>query len=197
MHLYASPARPVDTSLLCRSVGAKLALIEELSGGNAFDEAHTVPWVKLRERYGERFPIPAGCFSTTLEYRGQFDVSDDLAAADARNLMTFLAAIGVVAGWPEVPGHDDPPHLPLAGAAEVFAPAGGIVTWDRRPGALVSAGEVLAQVTDPATGTRHPVISPAAGVMFRHELWRSCLRGQSLAHVAGKKRLREGDLLSD
>lgn len=197
MHLYAAPARPGDTSLLCRSVGAELALIAEESGGNAFDEAHTVPWLRLRERYGARFPIPAGCFSTTLEYRGQFDVSDDLAQADARNLMTFLAAVGVIADWAETPAHADPAHLPLAGAAEVFAPAGGIVTWDRRPGAMVTGGEVLAHVTDPATGARHPVLSPTEGMMFRRELWPSCLRGQSLAHVAGKKLLRDGNLLSD
>jgi hypothetical protein len=197
MHLYASPARPEDAALLCRCVGAELALIQERSGGNAFDEAHTVPWVRLRQRYGDRFPIPAGCFSATLEYRGQFDVSDEVAAADARNLMTFLAAIGAVDGWPDAPAFPDAVHLPLGGAAEVFAPAGGVIGWSARPGARVGAGDVLAHVTDPATRVRHPVVAPVAGMMFRHELWRSCLRGQSLAHVAGQTIVREGYLLSD
>jgi predicted deacylase len=197
MHLYASPAQPEVTSLLCRSVGAKLALIEAVSGGNAFDEAHTAPWLKLRERFGDRHPIPAACFSTTLEYRGQFDVDDALARADARNLMTFLGAIGVIRDWPDAPAHDDPAHLPLASAAEVFAPAGGVVTWIARPGAVVAEGEVLGHVTDPASGTRHPVRAPVTGMMFRHELWRSCLKGQGLAHVAGETPVRTGDLLSD
>jgi len=197
MHLYASPARPADTSLLCRSVGAELALIQDVSGGNAFDEAHTVPWLRLRERFGDRFPVPAGCFSATLEYRGQFDVSDDLAAADARNLMTFLAAIGAVADWPDRPAYPDAPHLPLGGAAEVFAPQGGVVTWAAGPGAKVARGATIAHVTDQATGRRAPVEAPVDGLLFRTELWRACLRGASLCHVAGAEIVREGHLLSD
>lgn len=196
MHLYASPARPEDTTLLCRCTGARVALIEEVSGGNAFDEAHTVPWARLRDRFPDH-PIPAGCFSTTLEYRGQFDVSDDLAAADARGLMSYLAAVGALTGWDEPPQHPDAPHLPLAGAGEAFAPQGGVVTWIARPGDTVAQGEVIAEVTDPMTRLRMAVRAPNAGLLFRTELWKSCLRGQGLAHVAGTEVVRDGDLLSD
>lgn len=197
MHLYASPARPADTALLCRCTGAKVALIQEVSGGNAFDEAHTVPWARLRDRFGADHPIPAGCFSTTLEYRGQFDVSDDLAAADARGLMSYLAGVGAVTGWDEPPQHPDAVHLPLGGAGEAFAPQGGVVTWVAQPGDTVAEGDVIAEVTDPMTRVRMAVCAPNAGIMFRHELWKSCLRGQSLAHVAGAAVVRGGDLLSD
>lgn len=197
LHLYASSGRPQDTDLLCRAIGAKLALIEDLSGGHAFDEAHTVPWALLRARYGAHFPIPAGCFSTTLEYRGQFDVDDGLAKADAVNLMNFLAAIGVVTGRDNVPAHPQAMVRPLAGAAKIFAPQGGVVTWDVPVGAEVQAGQVLGHVTDPVSRRRLPVVSPVAGLLFRCELWRSCLRGQSLAHVAGETIVRTGDLLSD
>ena len=197
MHLYAGPARPEDTVALCRATGAKLALIEEVSGGHAFDEAHTVPWVQLRTRFGARHPIPAGCFATTLEYRGQFDVDEAMAAEDAAGLMDFLAGIGVVTGWPGAPRHGDARHLPLGGAAEVFAPQGGVVTWDVAVGADVVAGQVLGHVTDPVSRRRMAVESPVTGMLFRCELWRSCLRGQSLAHVAGELIVRKGDLLSD
>ena len=197
MHLYASNARPDITSLLCRSIGAELALLQDLSGGNAFDEAHTMPWRALRDTYGDRFPIPFPTFSATLEYRGQFDVDDRTAAQDARNLMTFLAAIGAVTEWPETPNHPDAPHLPLGGASEIFAPLGGVVTWTVQPGARVKAGETLAHVSDPITRVRVPITAPHDGMMFRTELWPSCLRGQSLAHVAGDSVLRDGDLLSD
>ena len=197
MHLYASNARPEITELLCRSVGAKLALIEDVSGGNAFDEAHTVPWLQLRARYGDRHPIPAGCFSSTLEYRGQFDVDDATAAQDAANLMTFLSAIGAVKGWIDKPAHPDAVHLPLGGADEVFAPQGGVVSWMAHPGDRVSAGQTLAHVTDPVSRRWLSVVAPVSGILFRTELWRSCLRGQSLAHVAGDKVVRTGDLLSD
>lgn len=197
LHFYASPARPADTSLLARCTGAGLALIESVSGGNAFDEAHTVPWLRLGERYGERFPIAAGCFSATLEYRGQFDVDDDLAADDAARLIAFLAAAGVLAGdYPE-PAFPDAVQLPLGGSAEVLAPAGGVVTWISSPGETVAEGRVLGHVTDPMTRERHPLTAPVAGILFRQELWRSCLRGQGLGHVAGAEPARRGNLLSD
>ena len=195
LHLYASTARPEDTALLAQSVGARLALVQDVSGGNAFDEANSAPWAALRARFGE--VIPAGCFATTLEYRGQFDVADHMAEQDAHNLMTYLAGVGVVRGWVDTPSHPVPPMLPLGGAAEVFAPQGGVVTWEKAVGAMVHLGTVLGHVTDPANRLRLPIISPADGMMFRRELWPSCLRGQSLAHVAGEIVLRDGDLLSD
>lgn len=196
MHLYASAARPDETRLLARAVGAKLALIEEVSGGNAFDEAHTAPYAALRRHFGPDIPIPAGTFSATLEYRGQFDVCDVLAAQDAANLMIYLAGVGVLAG-PRDPAHDDPPHLPLGGTEEAMAPQGGIVTWAADLGANVLQGQVLAHVTDPATGQRLPVLAPVSGLLFRQQLWRSCLRGQGLCHVAGAQAVRSGQMLSD
>lgn len=196
LHLYASPAHPQVTSLLARCIGAGLALIEAVSGGNAFDEAHSVPWLRLRERYGDRFPIPVGAFSTTLEYRGQFDVDDATAARDAANLMTFLAAIGVAAGDAS-PAHPAPETLPLSGTVEILAPQGGVVTWTVAPGALVAAGQVIGHVTDAMTRDRQALTSPVDGILYRQELWRSCLRGQVLADIAGKEPGRSGNLLSD
>ena len=195
LHLYASSQRPDDAALLCRSIGARLALIEDVSGGNAFDEAHTVPWMQLRDRYGNHFPIPAGCFSSTVELRGQFDVSDALAAQDAAGLMTFLAAVGAVRGAVDLGA--DAVYRPLAGTAEIHAPQGGVVTWLAAVGDKVVAGATLGHVTDPVSRRRLPITSPADGMLFRCELWRSCLRGQSLAHVAGETILKDGDLLSD
>jgi hypothetical protein len=194
MHLYASPARPADTALLCRATGARLALIQDISGGNAFDEAHTVPWLRLRQRFGVR--VPAGCFSATLEYRGQFDVSDTLAAADALGLLAYLAGVGAVTGGP-APAHPDAPERPLGGAVELFAPQGGVVSWIAEPGAEVARDQLLGHVTDPMTRLRRELRAPTAGLLFRQELWRSCLRGQGLAHVAGETILRNGHLLSD
>ena len=197
LHFYASNARPDDVTLLGQATGAKLALLADISGGHAFDEAHSAPWLHLRDRFGDRYPIPAGCFATTLEYRGQFDVGDALAGQDAANLMTYLAAVGAVAGRGDGPRHDAPQCLPLAGAAEIFAPQGGVIAWQAEPGDHVQADQPLGHVTDPVSRRRMAISSPIAGLFFRCELWRSCLRGQSLAHVAGEKTVRSGDLLSD
>ena len=194
-HLYASTARPADSDLLARAIGAELVLIADVSGGEAFDEAMTQPWRQLQERFGQH-RIPAGCFSATLEYRGQFDVSDDLARADAGNLLTFLRGVAAVDGRAE-PQFAAVRRLPLAGAIEVFAPQGGVVSWQVAVGAEVAAAQVLGHVTDPVSRRRLPLQAPVAGVFFRHELWPSCLRGQSLAHVAGEISVRTGNLLSD
>lgn len=193
MHLYASTARPDVTSLLCRSVGAKLALIEDVSGGHAFDEAHTAPWRSLQGQFGAR--VPLGCFSATLEYRGQLDVEDGLAAEDAAHLMTFLAAVGALSGCEATPLYDDAVHLPLGGTAEIVAIQGGVLTWQAQPGDQVVLGQTLGHVVDPVSRRRLALTAPISGLFFRTELWRSCQRGQSLAHVAGNTVLRSGDLL--
>ncbi len=193
MHLYASTAQPEVTSWLCQAVGAKLALIEDISGGHAFDEAHTVPWRQLRERFGA--VVPKGCFSATLEYRGQFDVDDGVAAQDAQNLMSFLARVGAVEGCGKQ-SFPDAVHLPLGGADQVYAPQGGVVTWMAALGDQVEAGQVLGHVVDPVSRRRMPLTAPVRGMLFRTELWRACRRGQSLAHVAGETVVRSGDLLS-
>lgn len=195
VHLYASTAMPGTADLLGRCIGAKLALIEDLSGGNAFDEAHTASWRALRARFPDH-PIPDGCFSTTVEYRGQQDVSDLLAMNDAEGLMAFLAAVGAVHGGPQ-PAHPGPEEAPLAGAVEFLAPIGGIVTWITTPGDRVVEGDVLGHVTDAATRRRVPITAPTTGLLFRQELWTSCLKGQGLCHVAGQEPRRQGDLLSN
>lgn len=192
MHLYAPSALPNVTQALCRTIGAKLALISDEMGGTAFDEALNLPWRQLQARYPH---VPTGCYAATLEYRGQFDVEDGLATEDAERLMTFLASVGAIRGWQDTSSHPDALHRPLAGAMELFAPQGGVVTWSASPGDMVEAGQVVAHVTDPVCRRRLPVTAPVSGMLFRCELWRSCLRGRSLGHVAGEVPLRSGLLL--
>lgn len=194
MHFYASTARPEVTDLLGRCTGSVLALIEDVSGGNAFDEAHTAPWRVLRERFGERVPLP--CFSTTLEYRGQGEVSDATAMEDAVGLMAFLAGVEALTSGP-TPAHGAAEELPLAGAVEFIAPIGGIVTWLTVPGDRVTEGQILGHITDPATRARIEIGAPTTGLLFRQELWTTCLKGQGLCHVAGSEIRRQGNLLSN
>jgi uncharacterized protein len=194
MHFYASTARRDVTDLLGRCTGSMLALIEDVSGGNAFDEAHTAPWRALRDRFGERVPQP--CFSTTLEYRGQMEVDDATAARDADGLMAFLGAVGTLTGGP-APSHGPAEELPLAGAVEFMAPIGGIVSWVTQPGDRVSEGQVLGHITDTAARLRVEITAPTTGILFRQELWTTCLKGQGLCHVAGREIRRQGDLLSN
>lgn len=195
MHFYTSSARPEVAEALGRATGSVLALMEETSGGHAFDEAQTAPWRALRARFPQA-AIPDPVFAATVEYRGQQDVADGQARQDALNLMAFLGAVGVVRGAPAL-AHPPARALPLSGTGEAFAPQGGIVTWAVDPGASVTRGDPIAWVSDPMTRRRLAVAAPATGLLFRRELWPACLRGQSLAHVAGDVPIRQGDLLSD
>ncbi len=197
LHHYAAPVRAADSALLGRCIGSKLALMCEVSGGNAFDEAHTAPWAALKRRYGDGFPIPDGCFSTTIEYRGQLDVDEVTAASDAANLLTFLSNVGAVAGAIGKPKFAEAVSYPLAGYVEVAAPQGGVISWHKAVGDWVKAGEILCEVTDPMTRVRVAVTAPIDGMMFRRELWRQCLRGHGLCHVAGANAIRSENLLSD
>jgi len=196
LHFYTWPSRPEETALLVRAIGAELVIMAEVSGGNAFDEAHSAPWAALRCRFGDRFLIPPVPFAATLKYRGKMDVADAMAAQDAARLMDYLRAVGAVTGQP-APAHPDAPRRPLAGAITAHAPQGGIVVWHRQPGNVVTTGEVLADVIDPVSRASLPVTAPVDGLLYRTELWRSCLRGQGLCDVAGKAAIKTGDLLSD
>lgn len=195
MHHYTSSAQAGIGELLGRAVGSKLALMADLSGGNAFDEAHSAPWRALRERFPDH-PVPDPCFATTLEYRGQHDVSDPMAMADAEGLMAFLSGVGAVTGGPD-PMHPAAETAPLAGTLEFMAPMGGVVSWVTVPGDHVTEGQVLGHVTDPSTRRRIEITAPTTGLLFRQELWTSCLKGQGLCHVAGQDARRVGELLSD
>ena len=195
MHHYSSSAQAEVSELLGRAVGSRLVLVEDFSGGNAFDEAHTAPWRALRARFPAH-PIPDPCFAATLEYRGQHDVSDPLALTDAEGLMAFLSAVGAVTGGPPLL-HPPAETAPLAGAVEFFAPMGGIVSWITLPGDRVQEGQVLGHVTDAALRLRLPITAPTTGLLFRQELWTSCLKGQGLCHVAGQEIRRQGELLSN
>lgn len=196
VHFYAPTERLDESRLLGRSIGAELAMLEEDSGAHSFDEANSAPWARLRRRFEGRFPIPQACYAATLEYRGQFDVDDATARTDASNLMTYLAAIGIIDGG-DVPAHAEPLLYPLGGAVEVHADEGGVVVWEAQVGAMVAKDQVLGHVMGPVTGDRIPFASPIDGMMFRRELWRSCLRGQELCHVAGAVALGPGKTLGD
>jgi predicted deacylase len=78
-----------------------------------------------------------------------------------------------------------------------MAPIGGIVSWVSLPGDRVTEGQVLGHVTDAAARQRVEITAPTTGILFRQEMWTSCLKGQGLCHVAGHDIRRQGELLSN
>lgn len=114
--------------------------------------------------------VPQGCVSATLEYRGRLDVDDRLGADDADRLYRFLVRKGVIDGDPgPVPPPVRPP-VPTSHMDKGYALHAGIVSYARRIGERVQAGDVVAHVIDPygtdPARSRHPVTAPCDGYLY-------------------------------
>ncbi|MDG4551090.1 MAG: M14 family metallopeptidase [Candidatus Contendobacter sp.] len=204
LHLYASRWQRDAAVELGADLGAAAILLEEEPGGHPFDEACAGPWWKLRAALVEEGPAPLACFATTVELRGQADVRDEDAAADAAALLRFLQRRGVVAGEPEPLPEPRCEPTPLDGVDVLTAPAAGVLVYRKRLGERVAAGEVVAELVDPlgepVGAARTPLRSAASGLLFARTTERLVRPGQKFCKVAGREPLshrQAGKLLED
>lgn len=195
MHLYTHSASVTTFAPLAVRLGCTAFLIAENSGGDPFDEAVSRPWFELAALLPD-WPIPFACQSTTVELRGQGDVSGELARADAEAILGFLRDVGALTGAQSpLPAPLCEP-TPLAASLPLFAPVSGILTYRRDIGSLVAEGEVLAEIIDPLAGHRTEIRSPCAGMFFARTALRFVKPGRRLGKVAGVTPARSGYLLS-
>jgi predicted deacylase len=195
MHIYTQPRSQETFTPLAALLGAKAILLADVSGGDPFDEALSRPWAELAKACPDR-PLPSGCHAVTVELRGQADVRQDLAEADAAAIAGFLRHAGVIAG--------DKPPLPallchptrLEASEPIIAPAGGILIYRKAAGEAVVAGEVLAEIIDPLTGLVTPVATHSAGMFYARSAETFVTAGRRLGKVAGESLRRSGRLLS-
>ena len=204
LHLYTSRWHSDEGRVLGAELGAAAILLEDDPGGNPFDEACAGLWWKLRAALEHEAPIPLACFATTVELRGQADVRDDYAAADAAALLRFLQRRGVITGEPgSLPeSHCEP--TPLNGVDVLTAPAAGVLVYRKQLGESVAAGEVVAEVVDlfgePLGAARHPIRAATDGLLFARMTERLARLGQKFCKVAGREPLayrQAGRLLED
>jgi predicted deacylase len=201
LHLYAATALRAAAEPLARLLGAHALLLADESGDEPFDEACSTIWARLAQRLGERagqpVELPAACLAITVELRGETDVDHALAARDAAAILDFLALRGLLSD----PPRELPPLLhpatPLAGSLPVAVPSAGVVVWRCAPGAVVQAGDVLADLVDPASGTQIDIRSPATGVFYARDNRRFVPAGTRIAKIAGREAVRTGKLLSE
>lgn len=194
LHFYTTPACWPLAEPLARCMGARAALLAEQSGGDPFDEACSMPWAKLAARLPQ--PLPQACLAVTIELRGEADVSHALAREDAAAIERFLVHRGVLDGdaGPLPPAACTP--TPLAGSMPLYAPHGGVVVFHRTPGDEVQAGDLIAELLDPFSGSTTPMLAPVSGLFFARENRRIAVAGMSIGKVAGAEATRSGDLLS-
>ncbi len=194
-HLYTHTRSADEFAPLSALIGARAYLLADESGDEPFDEALSRPWAELADRFKDH-PIPFGCHSTTLEFRGERDVSHELARRDAAALVAYMTLRGAIAGEPpQVPAPLCQP-TPLAASEPVLAPATGIVVFEAQVGDQVKAGDVIADIVDPHSGAVSQATSPCDGVVFARIALRFVTQGTRLAKVAGTIARRTGKLLS-
>ncbi|MBM6593345.1 succinylglutamate desuccinylase/aspartoacylase family protein [Microvirga pudoricolor] len=194
LHLYTHTQTAGAFADLGALLGVEAFLLADESGDDPFDEASSRPWPELAERFPDH-PIPNACHATTLEFRGEADVTHALAGKDAGALIDYLILQGVIAGEsPTVPDALCEP-TPLAASEPVVAPAAGIIVFRAEVGQKVEAGAVVAEIIDPTTGAVVEACAENGGLLFARVLVRFATQGQRIAKVAGITAQRTGKLL--
>lgn len=195
MHLYTNPDLWADVEPLARYLDAKASLLALNSIGNPFDEIHSFCWSELRARYGERYPIPNGSISVTIEMRGQADVSYGFAEHDANAIIDYLTHRGVIDGTPApLPPLEFGP-TPFAGSESLVAPISGVLVFRTAVGARVEPGHPIADIVDPLTDRVVTIKNSVAGVLYARQRARFATAGMEVGCVAGAEPLRSGSLL--
>ncbi|MES2821340.1 MAG: succinylglutamate desuccinylase/aspartoacylase family protein [Pseudomonadota bacterium] len=196
MLLYALPQHWPRLQSLAARLRAGAVLLAEDSGGNSFDEACAVPWLRLAERFPDA-DIPLACLASTLELRGMADTERAQTLTSAEDILGFLAEQGLIEGhWPPAPSRVCQ-ATPFAGAQYAYAPHAGVVSFLQPLGARVKAGDPLFEVLDPLTDRHSLVRASTDGILYARERLRYAQPGLWLAKVAGQTPLRQGRLLTD
>lgn len=196
LHLYALPQHWPQWRSLAAHLDVKVGLLAEDSGGSSFDEACSAPWLRLSRLFPQA-QIPLACMATTIELGGQADTDPVQTQAWAEGILAFLAEQGLIKGeWPK-PANEPCEGMPFEGTEMLFAPHPGVVSFLRRPGEWIEAGEALFEVIDPLADRVSTVCAGTSGVLFAIERLRYAQSGLWLAKVAGRVALRHGHLLND
>jgi predicted deacylase len=203
LHIYAGTPLAEAIAPLSAILGSHATLLAYEAGGEPFDEACSRLWWDLDRHFQHRFPIPPACLSTTVELRGEQEVSYDLANQDAAGLLQFLTLQGVLHAGDaaaQAAAAVLPAPLceatPLEGVEPLYAPHAGILVYTRELGARVVAGDAIADLIDPVSGDTTVLRAAVDGVFFARSAHRHVIRGMNVGKVAGAKAYRDGDLLS-
>lgn len=199
LHLYSTLHQQERAVLLAGCMGIDTVFLEEQAGGQPFDESYGKPW-KLLTQAGLAQAHDCG-FATSIELRGQADVNDEIASADAEGIVQFLAREGLLRLSSPPAELKEVAIYPLEGASHLQAPAMGLLVWKKQLGQTVNAGELIAEIVPVDAGLgapRVPVFSDIDGKIIVQPLFKLVRTGQRVALLAGKTPLpnrKSGQLL--
>jgi len=195
LHLFISRQDwPQPARALAADLGIEATLYNDpFPQSLTFFGVHSALWPRL----AARFPgaaIPQACFSATVEYRGQHDVSHAYGEADARNLYRFLVRRGAIAGRAGPLPRLKADATPIGGMDVGYAPRTGILVYHVPKGVRVRKGDAVCEVIDPASArgpkARTQVLARTDGVVFSRKLdGRLAWPGMVVFRLAGKQLL--------
>lgn len=199
MHFYSEEACWPPLEPLARLLGNEAILLAKNSGSSPFDECLSGVWWQLVEALaaaGETWPLPQGCCSTTIELRGEADVSHAWAAGDAQAIVKFLQHTGALACdiAPEIPAFKCQP-TPMAGSETLRAPMPGVLVFAAQVGQRMNTGDLVAEIIDPLSGQVHRVLAGVDGTLYARIRDRYITTGGEIAKIAGATPFRTGELL--
>lgn len=186
MHLYGTPETWDQLEPLARFLGSHCQLLSENSGSNSFDEMLSSIWANLAKQFPE-VPIDLACIGSTVEFRGESDLSHELASQDAKALIQYLNHQGYInlpaSEEMTLPALINEPH-PLGGLCYVDTPLSGIAIYLVAPGDWVEQGQAIVDILDPITLNKTTITSPARGVVFAHSDQRLARPEQKLMSIS-------------
>ncbi|TXT41074.1 MAG: succinylglutamate desuccinylase/aspartoacylase [Comamonadaceae bacterium] len=199
LHFYTEEACWPQLAPLAHFLKAQTILLAKNSGQQPIDECLSGVWWQLAERLkarGLELPVPQACCSTTIELRGELDVSHTWAQTDAQAILNWMQFIGVLA-CPQVPEVPAPQcqATPLAGSETLHAPAPGVVVFAAQVGQQLQAGDLVAEVIDPIANQVHRVTAGVTGCFYARIRDRYITSGGELGKIAGAQAFRSGELL--
>ncbi|WP_292506042.1 succinylglutamate desuccinylase/aspartoacylase family protein [Mesorhizobium sp.] len=186
VYAYVSNPEHPAADLMCSHTKSVVS-IDGIPDVVDFPAACLQPWRTARKLLPD-VPITE-CLTATLEYRGVRDVRDDVAIDDARGLLGFMEAVGIL--QPE--GAPQPQPATLHTTQEcvdyVRANAPGISIFSKGPGDHVTAGEEVALILDPTTGERTSLKARSSGIVFGCGGSKVVVPGSVIATIAGNSPL--------
>lgn len=193
LHTYTNVRHKELVEVLGAELGSPVNLLEVEAGGGAFDEANAKPWWTIGDFLEGGADLPAACFGVTVELRGQADVLEEYAAADAAALYRFLQRQKVIGGDPgPVPALSNPVSM-LDAVDLVRVPRSGIVGYHREVGDRVAKGDIVATLYDPAAidpvSARLDLAAGTDGIMFSRFSDKLVEPGDNIAKIAGTESL--------
>jgi uncharacterized protein len=195
LHIYTSPASwPAVEPLACY-LGASGVLLADDSGGQSFDEIHTLLWNEVRARLGGTIPLTAPNIALTLEHRGQRDVSYEFAEQDAEAIVAYLVRRGAIEGAARALPPLPHPATPLAGSEQLIAPASGVVIYRAQVGAHLRTGDPICDIVDPITDEIATLKAANDGIFYMRRAVRFVIAGAPIGRVTGATPFRTGVLI--